>query len=91
LGAPQRHDLRAVAEGLSRVRLFIEKVGIPSATAARWLELPPAQTLRLSLAGKWLLEFPTVHVALRGGARESAFLLAASEAPEAPPPENRWL
>ena len=89
LQAPLRHELRRVMEGCASARFFLEKVGLPPSTAARWLELPPSQPLRTSLAGKWLFEFPTLHVCLPG--REGEFPLAASASPEAPPEANVWL
>lgn len=89
LQAPVKHELRRVMEGCASTRFFMEKVGVPPSTAARWLELPPTQSLRTSLAGKWLFEFPTLHVALPG--REGEYPLASSAAPEAPPEANVWL
>ena len=48
-----------------------------------------AAALRPQLAGKWLLEHPTVHVALRAQAHQ--FPLADGAAPEPPPAGNRWI
>ncbi len=89
LDAAARHEARHVAETLPSVCFFLEKVGVPAASAARWTRLDGDAPLRTALAGKWLLEFPTLHVALP--AECAAYPLAASDAPEGPPPGNAWI
>lgn len=55
----------------------------------RWLEVALSEPLGKALSGKWLVEFPTLHVAAPG--EEGRFPLAESAEPEAPPEANRWL
>jgi hypothetical protein len=69
--------------------LFLEKVGVPAAATARWLPMQLGVPLRQQLAGKWLCEYPTIHVALP--AQRQLFPLADGAAPEPPPPGNRWI
>lgn len=65
------------------------QAGVAASQKNRWLEVPLTQPLGTSLQEKWLVEFPTLHVAAPG--EEGRFPLASSAEPEAPPPENRWL
>jgi hypothetical protein len=53
------------------------------------LPLSLAAPLRSQLAGKWLLEHPTVHVALPAAAGD--YPLAHGAEPEPPPEGNRWI
>jgi hypothetical protein len=69
--------------------LFLEKVGVPAGAAARWLALEPGACLRTQLAGKWLVEHPTIHVALPR--QREDYPLAEGAAPEPPPAGNRWI
>lgn len=65
------------------------QAGVAASQKNRWLEIPLSEPLGASLQGKWLVEFPTLHVAAPG--EEGRFPVASSAEPEAPPPENRWL
>lgn len=90
-GAAARHALRLHADVAASLRLFVEKVGVAAAATHRWLELSTADgaCLKAQLAGKWVVEYPTIHVATPQQAL--AFPLAASATPDTAPPENRWL
>jgi len=104
--APTRHALRSLLSALSpsadggetalaadsQPRFFLEKLGVPASQTARWLELAGCETLGKALGGKWLLEFPTLHVACGDQAASLAERLAADARPEAPPAEAaKWL
>jgi len=89
LSAVSRHALRHVMDEVTHARVFLEKVGVPASTRERWVELDTAHTLMAALAGKWLLEFPTLHVALPEEAL--LFPLAQHALPEAPPAGNVWI
>jgi hypothetical protein len=77
------------AEEDEALHIYMEKVGVPAGASARWLRLRLGVPLRAALAGCWLLEHPTLHVALPS--ERDAFPLAAGPAPEPPPEGNRWI
>ena len=89
LSAASRHALRHVIDEAMQCRVFLEKVGVPASTRERWVELDGVHSLKAALAGKWLLEFPTLHVALP--AEAPLFPLAQHALPEAPPAGNVWI
>lgn len=87
--APQQLDGEPQLPPPPPLLLFLEKVGVAAAATARWLPLRAELPLKDQLAGKWLLEHPTVHVALP--AQAASFPLAEGAAPEPPPPGNKWI
>ena len=99
VNATVRHALRSISASIDdheeassaahTLVFLLPKVGVPACAGKLFVKLDADAPLSAALAGCWLVEFPTVVVL--PGSDAAAYKIAATPAPEAAMPDNKWL